>query len=63
MGTLLHSCRTGPVGKLLFKKLILLMDEKEYEEVCRNCSQDWLGKQIKRAATCRGTTKFYVQSL
>ena len=28
VGTLLHSCRTGPVGKLLFKKMILLVDEK-----------------------------------
>ena len=45
VGTLLHSCRTGSVGKLLFKKLILLVDEKECEELCRNCSRDWLGKQ------------------
>ena len=30
--------------------MILLVAEKECEEVCRNCSQDWLGNNEQRKA-------------
>ena len=45
------------LGELFFKQMIFFVDEKEFEEVCRNCSQDWLGNNEQTKSTMKPSPK------